>query len=81
MANCFQFCFNFAFKTILCRYIKGVFWDKRWGTWKATDCKGKGLGSHATEEAAAEAGAYTRPLFSLSSALLWDTLGGLMEVW
>jgi hypothetical protein len=36
------------------RYIKGVCWDKAQGKWKA-ECKGKRLGLHATEAAAAQA--------------------------
>ena len=43
--------------------FKGVNWSKSSGKWTA-QCKKKGLGYHATEEAAAQAGAYTRPLLS-----------------
>jgi hypothetical protein len=45
---------SFALKSNLRRYIKGVCWDKRCGKWKA-ECKGRHLGDHATEEAAARA--------------------------
>jgi hypothetical protein len=43
--------------------FKGVIWVKRSGKWRA-ECSGTYLGCHATEEAAAQAGADTRPLFS-----------------
>jgi len=42
----------------------GVSWVKAPGKWKAK-CKGKTLGYHTTEEAAAQAGPDTRPLFGL----------------
>jgi hypothetical protein len=38
----------------VCSYSKGVYWYKSRGTWTAR-CKGKSLGQHATEEAAAQA--------------------------
>jgi len=43
--------------------FKGVSWNKGTGKWTAK-CKETRLGYHATEEAAARAGAYTRPLVS-----------------
>jgi len=49
--------------------FKGVCWHKRDLKWRAM-CAGKDLGSHATEEAAVQAGAYPLPLFSSTSAVL-----------
>jgi len=45
---------NFAFNFNMRRYIKGVFWSKQSGKWRA-ECKRTTLGYHATEEAAARA--------------------------
>jgi hypothetical protein len=54
--------------------VKGVIWDprRRQNNWVATTRvggKSVWLGLHATEEAAAQAGTYTRPLFSSTLAV------------